>query len=146
MKKIHVVRCALQSRNKHKLLLLHRAEHNLTIPGLWECPGGKVDSLQDLHIELARELTEETGLDVVVRRDEEFIVVDRSKVRDGPYAGTTFITHFITGLDRSHDRVKMDSDHDDHVWVGYDEALSYKLTPQTRKGLLALAERLKAPQ
>lgn len=140
MAEIRVRRCIVRSKNKHKLLLLRRAAHNKTNPGKWECPGGK-DGLVD-------EISEETGLDVVIRKDREPRVVDASTVAEGELAGTTFITDFVIGTDMAKDKrrcqVRLDIDHDECVWVGIDEALTYDLTLQTRKGLLAWEKEIQA--
>ena len=55
-------------RNGDMILLLRRSEDDNWSPGLWELPGGKVDFGQSLETALAREVEEETGLVVEVRR------------------------------------------------------------------------------
>jgi ADP-ribose pyrophosphatase YjhB (NUDIX family) len=148
MKEIHVARVAIRSPNRSKILLLRRAAHNVTGVGLWECPGGKSSSgsYVDLCKTVDEEVLEETGLKrVIIRKEEKFLEVDRNLVTEGVYAGTTFITHFIIGLNESKDPLVLDRDHDYGDWVSYEEALEYDLTPQTEKGLIAFRDRLKTP-
>lgn len=58
-----------------KMLLVQRAKEEKAFPNFWEIPGGKVDDTDEslLHA-VAREIKEETGLDVsrVVRKVGEF--------------------------------------------------------------------------
>jgi len=146
MKEVHVARCALLSYNRRKLLLLRRAEHNKTGQGQWECPGGKSPDEKSLYDTLVMEVSDETALPGVII-NKQFVEVDRSEVVEGPYAGATFVTYFTDAHDDSGrgDRVCLEDEHDACVWTTYEEALDYDLTPQTRKGLIAIAARLKAP-
>lgn len=52
----------------HKLLLLKRKEDDDTYPGLWDLPGGHLESGESADACMIREAKEETGLDVEVVR------------------------------------------------------------------------------
>ncbi|MDB5266759.1 MAG: hypothetical protein JWN89_574 [Parcubacteria group bacterium] len=146
MKEVHVARCVLLSKNRQKLLLLRRTEENATGQGLWECPGGKSVEKNLLHDTLIMEIPEETDLEFVTVTDR-FVEVDRHAVTEGKYAGTTFITYFTTAHDASSDPVKLSDEHDACIWATLEEALlDYDLTPQTRRGLLALASAIRTPK
>ncbi|KAF2180577.1 hypothetical protein K469DRAFT_639535 [Zopfia rhizophila CBS 207.26] len=66
---------AVVFNSEGKLLLIQRASDEKAFPNCWEVPGGKVDDDDEtlLHA-VARELKEETGLDVtkIVRKVAEF--------------------------------------------------------------------------
>jgi len=51
----------------HHILVAKRPDH-VDHGGLWEFPGGKVESDEDVYAALCRELKEEVGLDVVVAK------------------------------------------------------------------------------
>ncbi|MES2213815.1 MAG: NUDIX domain-containing protein [Patescibacteria group bacterium] len=143
---IRVARCALLSHNSQKLLLLRRAMHNATGQGQWECPGGKCLDGESCYDTVDMEILQETGLKHVVV-ENKFIEVDRAVPSEGPCAGTTFLTFFTQAHDESRgDPVLLEEDHDACVWVTYEEALTYDLTPQTRKGLIAIRERIQMPK
>ncbi len=146
MEEIRVGRVLIQSKNRHKLLLVRRAMHNVANPGMWECPGGRRDRGKSLRETVEKKIPEETGLTRVnFPEEEKFVEVDRTLAAEWRFMRKIFITEFIIGFDQWHEEVKLDLDYDGCAWVSYEEALSYDLTPQTHKGLIALYDRLKVP-
>lgn len=55
--------------NNGKLLIVKRADDDRYMPGVWEVPGGKLDSGEDIETGLLRETKEETGLDIEIQRE-----------------------------------------------------------------------------
>ncbi len=121
-----------------KFLIIKRADKDSYKPGSWECPGGKLDKGQDLSRALERETMEETGL--LVEPIERMVYIDSYLVGEGPYTGLPYVQIFslarvIGG------KLEISHEHSEHAWVDYETALSYKLTPETKKALIILKDR-----
>ncbi len=50
-----------------KALLLQRRSDDIHSPGKWDIPGGRLKYAENPLIGLAREVKEETGLDIVIK-------------------------------------------------------------------------------
>jgi len=59
---------AIISNNRDQLLIARRPE-NAMLGGLWEFPGGKVNPDESLELALHREIMEELGIRIVVKRE-----------------------------------------------------------------------------
>lgn len=90
------------------ILLIRRAPHQNTDPGTWELPGGKLDYGETLQETLAREVREETGLEVTVGPPIHICHF----VKD-PFWVTcvTFVCGYAGG------EVRLSDENDDHAWV-----------------------------
>jgi 8-oxo-dGTP diphosphatase len=53
-------------KQDNKYLVLLRTESEKAYPGLWDFPGGKLESGEDPRASVAREVLEETGLEISV--------------------------------------------------------------------------------
>ena len=129
-----VSRCIVKNEND-ELLIIQRAHGDTYNSGLWELPGGKLDSGQDLRHTLEREGVEETGL--LVCQDSDLSFVDSYVIGRGPYKGMPYIAIFslarvIGG------KFKLSSEHEQAAWEPYDTALNYELTPESRKAIIIL--------
>lgn len=118
-----------------KLLFLKRSMNDNNYPGLWECPGGKVDVGQDLVHALEREVMEETGF--LVEPIQKLVHTDSYVIGDGKYAGLSYIVLFsvtkvVGGI------FTLSHEHDEHKWVTHSEALRLELTPEVRKATIVL--------
>ena len=60
-------------RKEHQILITQRLG-NVHLGGLWEFPGGKVETGESLQVALQREIREELGIEI--RVDDEFFAVD----------------------------------------------------------------------
>jgi len=79
---ILVNRCFVFSEEK-KILLIKRADEDSHSPGLWECPGGKLDQGQDLSRARERGVMEETRL--LVSLTHPLVYADSYIISDGKY-------------------------------------------------------------
>jgi 8-oxo-dGTP diphosphatase len=107
-----------------RVLLVKRGQPPLK--GQWSLPGGAVETGEELHAALAREVREETGLDVRVGPVVE--VLDRiTRDDDGRveyhYVIIDYLCEAVGGS------VACASDADDARWVARDELAGYGLTP-----------------
>jgi 8-oxo-dGTP diphosphatase len=84
-----VVAGAVIVNNRHQILCALRSE-NMSMPGLWEFPGGKLESGETVEDCLVREIEEELGCTVAVGALIEDVVYDYPTVQ------VRLITHFAT--------------------------------------------------
>jgi mutator protein MutT len=68
-------------------ILITRRFDNVHLPGLWEFPGGKVESGESMTAALQREIREELGVEIAV--GEEFLAVRHE------YPGKVVDLHFF---------------------------------------------------
>lgn len=134
-----VARAFITRATDDKLLFVKRSLIDPRHPGLWECPGGKVDPGENMVIALLRETHEETGL--VVECVLESAHVDGYLIPDGKYMGMKYEAHFnvcrATG-----GTLALSHEHEDHAWVTHAESLDLRLTPEVRSATIALREHL----
>ncbi len=122
-----------------KILLIRRAGNDSYYPNFWECPGGKLDQGQNITQAREREVLEETGL--LVNLTHPLVYADSYIVGEGKYKGMPYVG--LYGIAKSlGGKFALSSEHSEAVWVTYDEALSYELTPDVRKAAIILKEYL----
>lgn len=120
-------------------LLIQRSQDDRHHPGLWECPGGKLESGQDVAHAQEEEVVQETGL--LVTLVDRLVYFDSFISSIMPYVGMPYIVLF--GIARyASGSIRLSSEHDAYAFVTFKEAMEYDLTPETRKALLALEKRL----
>jgi len=132
------------TRQDGKILLVRRSLQDRSQPGLWEVPGGKVDSDNET-LAVRRELSEETGLRV--RGGAVLLRRHRQIPRDGSRQGYNVVTkiYMVAQWDGS---VALSAEHDSYEWVYVSEATQKPATRATLAALRALTEyhkRLPAP-
>jgi 8-oxo-dGTP diphosphatase len=91
-----------------RILLLKRSMNSKGNPGKWDFPGGKVDSGEAFEEALLREVSEETGLKVLLQR------VLATAESESPRARVVYIImegHIESG------QVSLSHEHDDFAWV-----------------------------
>ncbi len=122
-----------------KVLLIKRSSTNKHNPGLWECPGGKVEE-QDIWISRIREIMEETKL--LAEPSSLISYVDRKIIVDGKFAGTLCLRIFSV-MRLVNGEVRLSPEHESFVWTSYGEMFSYKLTTEVMRAAIVLREYLK---
>ena len=134
-----VGRCFIM-RADHKTLIVKRSATDRHNPAQWEVAGGKADRGQDLETSRNREVLEETGL--IVRSTKALNYTDTHMVKDGPYTGFLYLAIFSVA-ELAGGNLVLSSEHDDALWVTYDEMLTYDLTNECRRAAIALEQYLK---
>jgi 8-oxo-dGTP diphosphatase len=125
MNLVHVT-CGLIIRNE-KVLICRRKEGK-SLAGYWEFPGGKIEPGETVEECLMRELKEELGLEVEIKR--HFLTVTHA------YSETTIkLSSFICGCS---DAEIVLTDHDAYKWVEVSELMNWRLAPAD----VAIAEAL----
>jgi len=139
MKIVLVTRSFVVDEGKRSLLIkrVSTDRHN---PGLWECPGGKVEE-QDLWISRMREVAEETGL--LAEPSSPLSYIYSEIIGKGKHKGSLCVCIFsvMRAIGGEEIRLKKD-EHNGFAWLSYDEMLSYDLTPETRRAAVVLREYL----
>ncbi|MGZ3523135.1 MAG: NUDIX domain-containing protein [Vulcanimicrobiaceae bacterium] len=115
---------ALLQNSEGKYLFLRRSPDSKTNPGRWEPPGGKLDPEERLDEALRREVFEEAGLQISVRRLLGAIEFEVPAVK---------VACLIMEGDLVTHDVKLSSEHDSHRWVRPSEVLQIDLPTQFRR-------------
>lgn len=123
-KKLEIVGRAL-IKNKNKYLVVKRSAKSL-FPGMWELPGGKLDSFELLNESLKREVFEETGLLINIKKPA--LQISSRIATEIIYEGTTFIIVINEASMRS-GKIRLSREHDDYKWVTKKEILKLNLNP-----------------
>lgn len=97
-------------RNKEgKILVVKRSDGDDHLPGVWETPGGGIDEEETPSKALEREVSEETGLAIVVKEPFNVFTFRRD---DGEFRiGVTFLCDHVSG------DVKLSHEHSDYQWI-----------------------------
>jgi len=114
---------ALLQNRADKFLFLRRSSDSKTNQGRWEPPGGKIDPGERLDEALRREVFEEAGLQISVRRLLGAIEYEVPKVK---VACLIMEGALIT------DSVKLSSEHDAYEWLGRSDVQQIDLATQFR--------------
>ena len=113
-------------RSGERLLILRRREDEDFLPGIWEIPGGGVETGEDLVSALARETREETGCEV--RSVNRY--VSCFDYRDGKGRLTRQFNFEVSVQD---DRTIRLTEHDRHAWVDGASFGSDQMSPEMLK-------------
>jgi 8-oxo-dGTP diphosphatase len=117
--KFYVVGCFIEHDNK--IALLHRQDHKPQ-GNTWGIPSGKVDSGESALEAMAREIKEETGIDIPHSKITDF---QKVYVR---FAGYDFIYHiFHAELDEPKEIQINPEEHKDSKWASLPHALGMSL-------------------
>ena len=123
MKKIEIA-AGVICKNETKYLVAQRTEPQ-ALAGLWEFPGGQIESGETVHQALTRELYEELGVDVTIIEDlETFTGVDNN---------LEITIHFVKcELDNDEEDITL-SEHSDWTWIHEDNFENFEYTKFAQK-------------
>ncbi|WP_316571745.1 NUDIX domain-containing protein [Neobacillus sp. YIM B06451] len=99
--------------NNGKVLIVKRSANDEAGGGTWECPGGKLDFGETLENALAREIAEETGLDVAVGK-----LLFATTILTNPVRQVAILTYLCRA---ESDAVMLSTEHTDFCWADKDE-------------------------
>jgi len=110
--------------NSDKILLLQRNTNEDVLPGIWELPSGKKETLEISERALIREIKEECNLDVDIIMPLsvfDYQIEKTDEIRDSTQIN--FIVKPKNSLE-----VKLSREHQNFVWVSEKEIDNYKIT------------------
>lgn len=118
-KSMEIVACYVEHGGE--FILLHRHPHKSN-GNRWGLPAGKVDSGETKHQAMAREIREETGLEI---SEEKLNYFDSLYVR---HEGRDFFYHmFSTALEHKPDVVISPKEHKAYIWTSPRDSLGMDL-------------------
>ena len=94
--------------NEHKEILCALRSTTMSIPNMWEFPGGKVEQDEDLHTALIREINEEMKCTIETDGDIFF---------DHTHEYETFIINLIAIKAKITDGTPVLAEHDKIIWL-----------------------------
>ncbi|MFV0352080.1 MAG: NUDIX hydrolase [Oscillospiraceae bacterium] len=107
--------------HNNKILLMQRSNSDPINPGIWEFAGGSVEFGETLDNALIREVQEETGLTIQIKK---LLYADASLIREDRYA-VVLCYHCIT----SQNEVALSFEHKNYLWASKEEALQMLYPP-----------------
>jgi 8-oxo-dGTP diphosphatase len=113
-------------------LLIRRSAANLHFVGMWEWPGGKVDSGEDFATAVVRETREETSLEVEITGLVGATHFEMPKVN---VILLCMETRIVGG------EIKLSEEHDQFMWVPLSELTRWPLPEQVAPFMLEYAKR-----
>jgi len=119
MKKQVKVVAAIIENEQHEILCALRSPE-MSIPNLWEFPGGKVEKDEDFYSALEREISEELGC--TVKTTEEVF-------NDNTHEYETFIINLLSIKCKIVEGVPSASEHSKLIWLKRENLESLKWAP-----------------
>jgi len=125
-----IVLGAVIFKKNDKILILQRCNSEDIFPGMWELPSGKREFLETSQDSLAREVKEETGLNIEVVMPcsvFEYQIEKPKEVKDSTQINFIVKTKTV--------KVKLSSEHQNYAWISESELEDYELSQKTKKGI-----------
>ncbi|HEX7042740.1 MAG TPA: NUDIX hydrolase [Patescibacteria group bacterium] len=118
-----------------EILMVKRSMQDDFLPGFWEMPGGGTDFGEHPVIALKRELKEEVGLDVEVKKpffvnDYYMDTIDSARGENKIHRVEIFFHCFLKNINQA---VTLSHEHSEYKWIGKDEKL--EMTDYTKEAL-----------
>ncbi len=104
--------------SENRWLFIQRSDTSKWNPGKWDLPGGKLDPGETYMVGLLREVSEETGLNVIISSLFGAIEDETDDFR---------IAHLVMAGDYVSGEVKLSREHMDYKWVRQETALEMDL-------------------
>ncbi len=111
-KKVGVSQKAILYNSEGKMLTIRRSETSPTRALFWDLPGGILESGEDMKEAIAREIREETGLEV-----KNLSILDSGSWSEGDNFWVTIC--YAASVDSS--EVKLSYEHDSFQWINPEE-------------------------
>ncbi|WP_409292727.1 (deoxy)nucleoside triphosphate pyrophosphohydrolase [Peribacillus sp. SCS-37] len=118
MKKIVKVVAAILQNEQNEILCALRSPQ-MTIPNMWEFPGGKVESNEDIYSALKREINEELGCQIT----------DLELFNENTHEYETFIINLISIKCKVGSGEPQPSEHSKLIWLNKENLSSLKWAP-----------------
>lgn len=120
---------ALIKNDAGQYLFLRRSERmQAETEPHWDIPGGRIDPTERLQVALAREIMEETGMELT---DEPRLVAAQDIMVEAKDLHVVRLTYVAS----AHGEITVSNEHQEHVWMTQDEALASHLDPYIREVL-----------
>lgn len=118
---------------KGRVLLLHRRDDLVLLPGLWDMPGGGVEAGDSLEDSLVREVREETGFRVRVGRPISAWIAHARMVTGRKLTSAIVCYECST---RAAGKPRLDPrEHSEYAWVAREELSKYPLPPNYQEAI-----------
>jgi 8-oxo-dGTP diphosphatase len=119
LKKLVKVVAAIIENDQNEILCALRSPE-MSIPNMWEFPGGKVEANEDIYSALKREIDEE--LDCKIETNKEVF-------NENTHEYETFIINLISIKCRVNERKPTPSEHSKLIWLKRENLDSLKWAP-----------------
>lgn len=119
MKKVDVVGAVLVNENDEILCALR--SQAMSLPGMWEFPGGKIEAGESPQDALKREIKEELGIEITVGE----LIVDVT--HEYPTVMVRLLTYYAKMIDSQ--AVPVAAEHEKLEWLGRDKLAKLKWAP-----------------
>lgn len=118
---------ALIKNDAGQYLFLRRSERmQAETEPHWDIPGGRIDPTERLQVALAREIMEETGMELT---DEPRLVAAQDIMVEAKDLHVVRLTYVAN----ARGEITVSDEHQEHVWMTRDEALASHLDPYIRE-------------
>lgn len=112
---------------QRRCLLIRRSKQNRSFVGCWEWPGGKVDPGEEFALAVAREVREETALEIEINGLAGATQFEMPQVN----VVLLCMEARVTGR-----QLQLSVEHDEAAWVSLDELPKWNLSDQVRDFML----------
>jgi len=123
--------CVFRKGNRGpECLLLKRSARDPLYPGIWQVVTGTLEDGERAVDAAAREVREETGLNI-----ERFWVVPHVNVFFTGQTDTVYLSTFFAVEARFGEEPVLSGEHDEYMWVTFDRAVAMIPWPGQRRGV-----------